>query len=172
MDLKVRVYGDPVLRQKAQTITDFDDDLKALADEMLRAMYLHDGTGLAAPQVGESVRLALVDLQDGEGPFPIINPEIVESASEKIKGEEGCLSFPDIYEDIERPRWIRVRYQDLEGNQSEKELRDFAARVVCHELDHLNGVLMIDHISYLKRKMLKKRLIELREKADQMASST
>jgi len=171
MERKVRLYGDPVLRQKAKPILDFDELLRALIDEMTQSMYRYDGTGLAAPQVGIGLRLMLVDIQDGSGPTPMINPELIEASEETVKGEEGCLSFPDIYEDIERPKWVCVRYQDGSGKEWEKRLEGFGARVISHEMDHLDGVLMIDHLSHLKRKMLRKRLDIIREKAREIIQS-
>jgi peptide deformylase len=101
----------------------------------------------------------------------MINPELIEASEETVKGEEGCLSFPDIYEDIERPKWVCVRYQDGSGKEWEKRLEGFGARVISHEMDHLDGVLMIDHLSHLKRKMLRKRLDIIREKAREIIQS-
>ena len=147
--LDIRVLGDPILRQATTPVTTITDELQRLIHDMFDTMYHARGIGLAAPQVGRSVRLAVVDL--GDDPFVIINPEIVASSSGKAKGEEGCLSIPDIYADVERPKSVTVRALDRHGTQFERDATDLLARCLQHEIDHLDGKLFLDYLSVLKR---------------------
>jgi len=148
--LDIRVLGDPVLREETSPVQQITDELRALAKDMFDTMYLAKGIGLAAPQVGRSERLAVVDVNDN--PLVIINPEIVELDSKTAKAEEGCLSIPDVYGDVERPNRVRVRALDLEGKSFEVEADDLLARCLQHEIDHLHGKLFIDYLSVLKRR--------------------
>lgn len=147
--LPIRMYGDPVLREKAQPITDITDDLRAFAEDMIETMYDANGIGLAANQVGDLRRIFVVDTgeRDGrKGKFPevFINPEILESSIEDDTYKEGCLSIPDLEGDVFRPVELKVRYMDLEGQVHEEEMDDIRARVFQHELDHLDGILFVD----------------------------
>ena len=152
---KVCVYPDPVLREPTEEVTSFDEELKSLADEMLETMYASDGIGLAGPQVGISKKIAVIEYK-GEK-YVLINPVIFEREGAIIV-EEGCLSFPGIYEKVEAPELIKVEYQDVNGDHFEKNVEGFLACVFSHEIDHLNGKLLIDRLSPLKRQFLKKKL--------------
>ena len=148
--LDIRVLGDPILRQETRPVPEVTEELRALAADMFETMYLAKGIGLAAPQVGRTERIAVVDVDDK--PLVIINPEIVDSDSKTTKAEEGCLSIPDIYGDVVRPSTVRVRALDLEGNSFEVEAAELLARCLQHEIDHLHGKLFIDYMSVLKRR--------------------
>jgi len=148
--LDIRVLGDPILREETSPVEQITDALRMLAKDMFDTMYLAKGIGLAAPQVGRSERLAVIDVNDKA--FVIINPEIIELDSKTAKAEEGCLSIPDVYGDVERPVRVRVRALDLEGKPFEVEADELLARCLQHEIDHLHGKLFIDYLSVLKRR--------------------
>ncbi len=157
-EMQVVVYGDPVLEQKGKPVENIDDEIRQLVADMYATLKAEPGVGLAAPQVGVSLQLALVDLSAGEDPdalMVMINPEIIEAEGEQ-REEEGCLSFPGIWGFVHRPARVKVRYQDLDGNWQEAEGTEFLARAFCHEIDHLNGELFINKMSPLKRKMVLK----------------
>jgi len=143
-----------VLKKTSAPVAAVDDELRALMDDMLETMYAAPGIGLAAIQIGVPKRVIVMDLAKGEDPPApryFVNPEIV-SASEEVKPwEEGCLSVPEIYEEVERPTRVRVRYLDYHGEPVEEDAEDLYAVCIQHEMDHLNGVLFIDHLSRLKR---------------------
>ncbi|MDE3151618.1 MAG: peptide deformylase [Gemmatimonadota bacterium] len=147
--LEIRVLGDPILREETIPVTEITDELRTLIDDMFETMHAAKGIGLAAPQVGRRERLTVVDV-DGDR-FVLINPEIVEREG-KAKGEEGCLSIPDVYADVERATRVVVRALDRDGQPFEVEARDLLARCFQHEIDHLFGTLFIDHLSVLKRR--------------------
>ncbi|MES2178450.1 MAG: peptide deformylase [Gemmatimonadota bacterium] len=147
--LDIRVLGDPILRQATTPVTEITADIQRLIDDMFDTMYHARGIGLAAPQVGRTERLAVIDL--GKDPFVIINPEVVQSSSGKAKGEEGCLSIPDIYADVERPKSVVVHAIGREGKPFEREASELLARCLQHEIDHLDGKLFLDYLSVLKR---------------------
>ena len=149
MSYSIRTFGDPVLKSKASEITKIDDKLVGLCDEMFDIMFKAPGIGLAAPQIGVQKRLFVYDIGDGEG--VIINPEIVESDGEFMY-EEGCLSIPGLYVEMLRPARIHVRGINLDGEEIEIEADDLLGRLIQHELDHLNGVLMFDRMSPDQRK--------------------
>ena len=159
----------PILRAKARPVGPGDDDaVRALVPKMLAAMYAAPGIGLAAPQVGVALRLAVVDLMPDDKPMPrhLVNPEIVRVSEEWATREEGCLSLPGQYADVSRPARVLVRYMDLEGVRQEIEAEGLLAACLQHEIDHLDGVLFVDHISALKRNMILRRLAkELKQKA-------
>lgn len=161
--MRIRLYGDPILRQKAKKVEVFDENLDSILEEMIETMYVEDGVGLAAPQVGLSLRMFVMDY--GEGPIKVVNPQIVEKSEETEVDEEGCLSLPDIFEDVERARWIRVRFQNEKGEWVEAEYEGYPARVFQHEYDHLDGILFIDRISPARRALLKPKLLELMRKS-------
>src|SRR5262245_3260835 len=148
---EIRVFGDPVLKQPAKDVTDIDGSLVRLVDDRRATMYDGPGVGLAAPQVGVQKRLFVYDLQDGLGARALMNPTIDESDGEWVF-EEGCLSVPGLAWEIVRPRSVLMRGVDLDGNEVEVEASDYAARVFQHELDHLDGVLLIERLDVDTRK--------------------
>jgi peptide deformylase len=155
MKLEVRILGDPVLRQKAAPVTEVSETTKQLIRDMFETMYAEEGVGLAAPQVGISERIIVVDPQQDDLPaFALINPEIVELSKETEKGEEGCLSIPGLRDIVERSYRVVVRGTSPEGETRELDLLGLPARIIQHEVDHLDGVLFFDRLSALKRKML------------------
>ncbi|MEO8336038.1 MAG: peptide deformylase [bacterium] len=147
--LDIRVLGDPILRQATTPVTEITPELLRLIDDMFQTMHHARGIGLAAPQVGRTERITVVDVKDD--PMVLINPEIVQPSSAKAKGEEGCLSIPDIYADVERPKSVTVRALDRHGKVFEVEATDLLARCLQHEIDHLDGKLFLDYLSVLKR---------------------
>ena len=157
---EILILPDERLRAVADPIAAVDDSVKQLAKDMLETMYAAPGIGLAAPQIGELKRIVVMDLaKEGETPDPIvmINPEILKYSEETVTTEEGCLSIPEIYYDVERPADVTVRYTDLDGKIVERDASDRLAICIQHELDHLDGVLYIDYLSRLKRdRVLKK----------------
>jgi peptide deformylase len=171
MKMEVRIIGDPVLRKKAQAVNNFDDELEKFVEEMFSTMYLYEGVGLAAPQVGVSLRLFVMDSREenNKGKKVVINPEILEYLGEEVSEEEGCLSIPEIFEDVYRPEGVKVRYQDINGNVIEEELHGYQARIFQHEYDHLEGILFVDKISTLRKALIKKDLAKLSEKGKQRA---
>ncbi|RRH97155.1 peptide deformylase [Mesorhizobium tamadayense] len=158
------ILPDPILRQVSKPVERVDGDLRKLADDMLETMYDAPGIGLAAIQVGEPRRLLVIDLaKEDEPPAPhvFINPEILESSEQRSVYEEGCLSIPDYYAEVERPAAVRVKYLDRDGKLQEMQAEGLMATCLQHEIDHLNGVLFIDHISKLKRDMVVKKFKKL-----------
>lgn len=147
--LPIKIYPDPILRQKAALIKKIDKDIKRLILAMSKTMKEKDGAGLAAPQVGESIRLVVINTKNGV--LPLINPKITRKSWRKELGEEGCLSVPDFFAPVRRHKKIRVIYYNEENKQIKISAEGMFARVIQHEIDHLNGVLFID---YLKRKDL------------------
>jgi len=147
----IRTYGDPVLRQRAAEVTDIDGSLLPLVEGMIETMYAAPGLGLAAPQVGVEKRLFVYDLNDGEGAQTIVNPSIAESGGEWTY-EEGCLSVPGLYFTIPRPRDILLTGWDLDGNEVRIEATELQARLFQHELDHLDGTLLLEHLQPGQRK--------------------
>jgi peptide deformylase len=157
----ILIYPDPILRHRTRKVA--RDDLAlvaAAAPGMFAAMYAAPGIGLAAPQVGLDLRFCIVDLMPDEqkAPLLLINPEILAASEATATREEGCLSLPNQYADVTRPEAVRVRYQDLDGRTHTLEAEGLLATCVQHEMDHLDGVLFIDHLSALKRNMLVRRL--------------
>ena len=148
--LPIRVLGDPVLREETKPVTVITEELRRLIDDMFETMYAARGIGLAAPQVGRSERLCVIDVD--EEPMVLINPEILESSRATEKAEEGCLSIPDIYGDVERPAAVRLRAMDREGNVFERDAEGLLARCIQHEIDHLHGKMFIDYMSMLKKR--------------------
>lgn len=164
--MEIVIYPHPVLMKLAEKVTTFDEDLARLVADMHETMIKAEGVGLAAPQVGIDKQICIVDISVGKDPdqlYVLINPEIVASSGSQ-KGEEGCLSFPDIVTVIERPLEVTVRCNNLAGAVVEFQAREFMARAFCHEIDHLNGVLMTERISALKRDLIKKKITK-RQKA-------
>jgi peptide deformylase len=157
--LGIRVLGSPILRQNTAPVQKFDAELQRLVDDMFETMYRAQGIGLAAPQVGRTERLAVVDVE--EDPLVIINPEIV-SLEGKEKGEEGCLSIPDLFGDVIRATTVTVRALDRSGAPFEVTASDLTARCLLHEIDHLNGRLFIDYLSMLRRRSILSRWEEMK----------
>jgi peptide deformylase len=158
------ILPDPILRQVSTPVERVDAPLRKLADDMLETMYDAPGIGLAAIQIGEPLRMLVIDLaKEDETPAPhvFINPEILERAEARSVYEEGCLSIPDYYAEVERPATVRVKYLDRDGKLQETQAEGLLATCLQHEIDHLNGVLFIDHISKLKRDMVVKKFKKL-----------
>jgi peptide deformylase len=156
---EIRVFGDPVLKQRATEVTDVDGALARLAEDMTETLYEASGLGLAAPQVGVQKRLFVYDLRDEEGPKVLINPTISESRGEWVY-EEGCLSVPGLAWEIVRPKEIHLTGYDLDGNEVSIEADELEARLFQHELDHLDGVLLLDRMEKPQRKAAMKQLRE------------
>jgi len=158
------ILPDPILRLVSKPVERVDAPLLKLADDMFETMYDAPGIGLAAIQVGEPLRMLVIDLaKEGEEPAPqvFINPEILGKSDERSVYEEGCLSIPDYYAEVERPAKVRVRHLDRSGKEQDVEAEGLLATCLQHEIDHLNGVLFIDHISKLKRDMVVKKFKKL-----------
>ena len=178
---------DPRLKTVSEPVTEFDASLRTLVEDMFETMYAANGIGLAAIQIGVPKRLLVIDLQPDDPDAPpvecehdgtkhthpatkkeprvFVNPKILDPADELATYQEGCLSVPDIYADVDRPMTCRVRYQDLDGNTHEEALDGLMATCIQHEMDHLEGILFIDHLSRLKRNMALKKLEKLRKAA-------
>ena len=158
------ILPDPLLREVSRPVERVDDAVRKFAADMLDTMYDAPGIGLAAIQVGEPLRMLVIDLaKEGEPPAPqvFINPEILSQSDERSVYEEGCLSIPDYYAEVERPASVRVSYLDRDGRQLDVSADGLLATCLQHEIDHLNGVLFIDHISKLKRDMVVKKFKKL-----------
>ncbi|MBS1849444.1 MAG: peptide deformylase [Acidobacteria bacterium] len=156
-------YGDPVLEKQAEPVTVFDDELKKLVEDMFESMYAAHGVGLAAPQIGISKHLAVIDVtfkEDPEAKLVLANPQILHVEG-KQRGSEGCLSIPEFREEVTRGKKVTVRAQDVNGKWYEKTGEDLLARAFLHETDHLNGKLYISHISALKRDLIKRKIRKL-----------
>jgi len=163
--LPIITAPDPRLKLACEPVARVDDAVRKLMDDMLETMYLAPGIGLAAPQIGVPKRVLVVDVaREGEAKAPIrmANPEIVSVSDEVTTYEEGCLSVPDHYADVERPSRARIRYLDYQGEIREQDFDGLAATCIQHEIDHLNGVLFIDHISSLKRGIILRKLSKAR----------
>ncbi len=165
----ILVAPDPVLKQKSKPVEGpVTDAHRALMDDMLETMYDAPGIGLAAIQVGEPLRIIVMDLaREGEPPAPryFVNPEILWASDELFSYEEGCLSVPDIYDDVERPARVKLRYLNYKGEQIEEDAEGLYAVCIQHEMDHLEGVLFIDHLSRLKREKALSKLKKARKEA-------
>lgn len=158
------ILPDPLLRQVSMPVERFDADLRKFSADMLDTMYDAPGIGLAAIQVGEPLRILVIDLakeDEPKAPQIFINPQILSSSDERNVYEEGCLSIPDYYAEVERPAQVRISYVDIDGKQHEVAAEGLLATCLQHEIDHLNGVLFIDHISRLKREMVMKKFKKL-----------
>ncbi len=139
----IRTDDDPILRKQAKAVSAFDNKLKLLVEDMIETMHEADGIGLAAPQIGVLKRVIVVDLYDEEGPMALVNPRLVASEGCQQE-EEGCLSLPGRHGLVERPYQVTVQYEDLSGDTYELTGEELLARVLCHEMDHLDGILYID----------------------------
>jgi peptide deformylase len=153
-------YGDAVLETPGKRVDKFNDELKALVGDLFDSMYAANGVGLAAPQIGLSLRLTVIDVTNGknpEGKLVLANPEIIHAEGEQ-REEEGCLSLPGFRANIARPLYVTIRAQDADGKEFEMRSEGLLARAFCHEIDHLNGVLFIAHVSMLKRDLIKRKI--------------
>lgn len=158
---EIRIYGDPVLRQKSKEIEKITPELNAFIDEMIEVMRERDGVGLAANQVGEAIRLVVIDPTGGEEKnlFVLINPEIIEKSEEMEETEEGCLSIPNISLPVKRHKYVSVTAKDRDGKIFKIEKAEgLLSRALQHEIDHINGILFIDHLSPLQRKLISGKL--------------
>ena len=148
--LPIRVLGDPILREETKPVASITAEIQQLIDDMFETMYAARGIGLAAPQVGRPERIAVIDVD--EEPMVLINPEVLESSRATEKAEEGCLSIPDVYGDVERPATVRIRAMDRDGNIFERDAEGLLARCMQHEIDHLHGKMFVDYMSVLKKR--------------------
>jgi peptide deformylase len=155
--LRVRKYGDPVLRRRAAPVAEITPEIRRMVDDMIETMYDEVGIGLAAPQVGISLRLMVVGHEKTVGARAIVNPVIAEQGGE-ITAEEGCLSLPGIFAAVTRAEWVRLEGQDLEGQPVSIKAKGLTARVFQHEMDHLDGVLFIDRLDAMTRDRIKRRI--------------
>jgi peptide deformylase len=158
-------YGDPVLEAPGKPVDNFDEELQMLVADMFESMYAASGVGLAAPQIGISLRLAVIDVTNGKNPEAKIvcaNPEIIHAEGEQ-REEEGCLSLPGIRGYVARPQYVTIRAQDAAGAEFQMRGEQLLARAFCHEIDHLNGVLFINHLSMLKRDMIRRKIRKMKK---------
>jgi len=160
--LKIRKYGDPVLRQKCEPVKEVTGEIKKLIDDMLETMHKNEGIGLAAPQVGVEKRIIIIDV--GNGPLALVNPKITKKKGRDVL-EEGCLSLPGIFVPVKRATKIIVEGLDKNGKKVIIEATYLAARAIQHEIDHLNGILIIDKISFFERRKLKDKLKKIKEQS-------
>ncbi len=166
MKQSILIHPDPRLKKVAAHVDDVSDELRVLADEMLSTMYEAPGIGLAAPQIGVSARLIVLDCEKGDDaaprPLAMFNPEVVASSDEMNTYDEGCLSIPDIYADVTRPADVTVRWMDVNGSAQEETFDGLWATCVQHEIDHLEGKLFIDYLSALKRQLITRKMVKLK----------
>ncbi|MDR9363829.1 MAG: peptide deformylase [Balneolaceae bacterium] len=165
--LPIVTYNDPILKKETEPISENSEELQSLIDDMFETMYKASGVGLAAPQIGKSIQLFVMDADaiteemEGEpdiGPVTLINPKIVKKSDETVKMEEGCLSIPDVRDDVSRPESITVKFRDRDLNEQTMDATGWIARVIQHEIDHLQGVLFLDYLSAFKRRLHKSTL--------------
>ena len=161
-------YGDPILEKPAAAIIKFDAELAELAEDMFATMYAAQGIGLAAPQIGKSIRITVVDVTSGKNPeakIVMVNPEIIHFEGEK-REEEGCLSIPGFRGYVVRPQFVTIKAQDAKGESFEIRGEDLLARAFCHEIDHLNGILFLQHLSMLKRDLIRRKIKKLKKQGE------
>lgn len=152
--LQIRTYPDPVLTLKAKPVEVFDKKMQRFFNDMIDTMYTDDGVGLAAPQVGVSKRILIASPLNQPGTETVICNPVIEKAGGTQIGPEGCLSFPGVFADVPRSQWIELRYQDRTGQTVVQKFEDFFARIIQHEMDHLNGFLLIDRVNLITREKL------------------
>jgi peptide deformylase len=165
---KIVKFGDAILEKPTTPVKKFDAELEQLTEDMFATMYAAQGVGLAAPQIGLTLRLAVVDVTGGKNPeakIVLANPEITHAEGEK-REEEGCLSIPGFRGYVVRPQFVTVKAQNVKGEAFEIRGEDLLARVFCHEIDHLNGVLFIQHLSMLKRDLIKRKIKKLKKQGE------
>jgi peptide deformylase len=161
-------YGDSILEKATAPITKFDSELAELAEDMFASMYAAQGVGLAAPQIGKNMRIAVVDVTAGKNPeakIVLVNPEVIHAEGEK-REEEGCLSIPGFRGYVVRPLFVTVRAQTVTGETFELRGEDLLARAFCHEIDHLHGVLFIQHLSMLKRDLIRRKIKKMKKQGE------
>jgi peptide deformylase len=161
-------YGDPVLERPGAPVTKFDAQLEELAEDMFASMYAAQGVGLAAPQIGKSLRFAVVDVTSGKNPeakIVLANPEIIHAEGE-VREEEGCLSIPGFRGYVIRPQFVTVKAQNVKGEWFEIRGENMLARAFCHEIDHLNGILFLQHLGMLKRDLIKRKIKKLKKQGE------
>lgn len=167
MKRSILLHPDPRLKKVCDPVADLSDTLRTLADDMLETMYDAPGVGLAAPQIGVLTRLIVLDcVRDEEGaprPTVMFNPQILSESEERNIYDEGCLSIPEQYAEVERPKVVKAGWIDRDGNPQEEEFDGLWATCVQHEIDHLNGVLFIDHLKPLKRQMITRKMVKLKK---------
>jgi len=168
---KILTEPDPFLRQKSQTVEKVDDDMRQLMDDMLDTMYNAQGIGLAAIQIGTPKRVIVIDLlkeKEKKNPLYFVNPEIVWSSKEEATYEEGCLSVPGQFAEIDRPNKCHVKYLDYNGNKRELKAEGLLATCIQHEIDHLEGILFIDYLSKLKKSLIAKKLSKQKKELERI----
>ncbi|MGB2590277.1 MAG: peptide deformylase [Candidatus Acidiferrum sp.] len=161
-------YGDPILEKPTAAITKFDAELEKLAEDMFASMYAAQGVGLAAPQIGLSLRMTVIDVTTGKNPeakIVLANPEIIHAEGE-VREEEGCLSIPGFRGYVMRPQFVTVRAQNAKGETFEIRGENLLARAFCHEIDHLNGILFLQHLSMLKRDLIRRKIKKLKKQGE------
>jgi len=161
-------YGDPILEKPGALVKEFDAELEELAEDMFASMYAAQGVGLAAPQIGKSMRFAVVDVTGGknpEGKIVLANPEVTHAEGE-VREEEGCLSIPGFRGYVVRPQFVTVQAQNVKGEPFEIRGENLLARAFCHEIDHLNGILFLQHLGMLKRDMIRRKIKKLRKQGE------
>jgi peptide deformylase len=161
-------YGDPILEKPTPTVKKFDAELEELTEDMFASMYAAQGVGLAAPQIGKSMRLTVVDVTGGKNPeakIVLANPEIVHAEGE-VREEEGCLSIPGFRGYVMRPQFVTVRAQNAKGETFEIRGENLLARAFCHEIDHLNGILFLQHLSMLKRDLIRRKIKKMKKQGE------
>jgi peptide deformylase len=161
-------YPDPILSKPGKAVTVFDAETEQLVEEMFDSMYAAQGIGLAAPQIGISKRITVIDVSFKERPedkLALINPVILDKSGKQVE-EEGCLSLPEIREKVQRAAWVKVRAQNVKGETFEVEGEELLARALQHEIDHLDGILFIDHLSRLKRDLVQRRIKKLQKNGE------
>ena len=161
-------YGDPVLEKPGAPVQKFDAELEELAEDMFASMYAAQGVGLAAPQIGKSLRFAVVDVTGGKNPeakIVLANPEVTHAEGE-VREEEGCLSIPGFRGYVVRPQFVTVKAQNVKGEPFEIRGENLLARAFCHEIDHLNGILFLQHLGMLKRDLIKRKIKKLRKQGE------
>ena len=153
--LEIRKYPDPILKKSSQYVEVFDEELEKFVKDLFASMHVHDGVGLAAPQVGVLKKIAVVEYENKS--YVLINPKVIDQKGIQ-ESEEGCLSFPGIYANVLRPEWVKIEAQNEKGELQTLEAEGYVARAFLHEMDHLNGKLFIDYLSSLKRNAIKKKI--------------
>jgi len=167
--LPIITAPDPRLKQSAAPVETVDDAVRRLLDDMLETMYAAPGIGLAAPQVGASKRVIVIDVSESEEenrPLKLINPELISVSDDDLTYEEGCLSLPEHYADVARPRAIRLRYLDETGAAQELEAEGLLATCIQHEIDHLDGILFVDRVSSIRRNVILRKLLKAKKNQD------
>jgi peptide deformylase len=161
-------YGDPILEKPGAAVTKFDSELEELAEDMFASMYAAQGVGLAGPQIGKSIRFAVVDVTGGKNPeakIVLANPEVTHAEGE-VREEEGCLSIPGFRGYVIRPQFVTVKAQNAKGEVFEIRGENLLARAFCHEIDHLNGILFLQHLGMLKRDLIKRKIKKLKKQGE------